>query len=106
MSSLVQKGSATAWCKFDKLLVSSHLFFFFNSLKCGLFRFAQISKALLEAGISAWDFHTFFLPRLDMLANDLVVNVRITVARAFETICDDGKRIEATLYTSVHCHAN
>jgi hypothetical protein len=58
-----------------------------------LYRFAQISKALLDAGISASDFHSFFLPRLDMLANDLVVNVRITVARAFKTICEDGKRI-------------
>ncbi|KAG2175386.1 hypothetical protein INT43_001033, partial [Umbelopsis isabellina] len=51
--------------------------------------FAQISKSLLVAGISAWDFHSFFLPRLSLLANDLVVNVRIAVARVFETICQD-----------------
>ncbi|CAO3671906.1 unnamed protein product [Umbelopsis vinacea] len=57
--------------------------------------FAQISKALLEAGISAWDFHSFFLPRLDILANDLVVNVRITVARAFQTVCDDVEMRQA-----------
>ncbi|KAH8550279.1 armadillo-type protein [Umbelopsis sp. PMI_123] len=59
--------------------------------------FAQISKALLEAGISAWDFHCFFLPRLDMLANDLVVNVRITVARAFRTICEDDEMRQALI---------
>ncbi|KAI9285389.1 armadillo-type protein [Umbelopsis sp. AD052] len=57
--------------------------------------FAQISKALLDAGISAWDFHSFFLPRLDMLANDLVVNVRIAVARAFKTICEDDEMRQA-----------
>lgn len=51
--------------------------------------FAQISKSLLVAGISAWDFHSFFLPRLSLLANDLVVNVRIAVARVFETVCQD-----------------
>jgi serine/threonine-protein phosphatase 4 regulatory subunit 1 len=51
--------------------------------------FAQISKALLNAGISAWDFHSFFLPRLSILVNDVVVNVRISVARVFEGICQD-----------------
>ncbi|KAI8381397.1 armadillo-type protein [Radiomyces spectabilis] len=48
--------------------------------------FAHICEALLNSQISARDVGTFFLPRLDILAKDPVVNVRIAVARAFHII--------------------
>ncbi|CEP07968.1 hypothetical protein [Parasitella parasitica] len=48
--------------------------------------FAQICKALIEAGIGASDFASFFLPRLAPLAYDPVVNVRIAASRTIGTI--------------------
>ncbi|KAI8638998.1 armadillo-type protein [Parasitella parasitica] len=54
-----------------------------NSL---IYSFAQICKALIEAGIGASDFASFFLPRLAPLAYDPVVNVRIAASRAIGTI--------------------
>ncbi|KAG0170867.1 Serine/threonine-protein phosphatase 4 regulatory subunit 1 [Apophysomyces sp. BC1034] len=48
--------------------------------------FAQICKSLLEAGIYAGDFASFFLPRLAPLAYDPIVNVRIAASRAIKTI--------------------
>lgn len=56
-----------------------------------LLSFVQICKVLLEAGICAADFASFFLPRLVPLAKDPVVNVRIATARAFRTIQMHGK---------------
>lgn len=55
-------------------------------------RFAQICKALIEAGIGASDFASFFLPRLAPLAYDPVVNVRIAASRTIGTIYTNGKR--------------
>ncbi|KAI8326855.1 armadillo-type protein [Choanephora cucurbitarum] len=48
--------------------------------------FAQICKALIEAGIGASDFASFFLPRLAPLAHDPVVNVRIAASRTIGAI--------------------
>ncbi|KAI8095332.1 armadillo-type protein [Thamnidium elegans] len=48
--------------------------------------FAQICKALIESGIGASDFASFFLPRLAPLAYDPVVNVRIAASRTIGTI--------------------
>ncbi|KAI8384178.1 armadillo-type protein [Blakeslea trispora] len=48
--------------------------------------FAQICKALIEAGIGASDFASFFLPRLAPLAYDSVVNVRIAASRTIGAI--------------------
>ncbi|CAO0800068.1 unnamed protein product [Mucor circinelloides] len=48
--------------------------------------FAQICKALIDAGIGASDFASFFLPRLAPLAYDPVVNVRIAASRTIGTI--------------------
>ncbi|KAI7878973.1 ARM repeat-containing protein [Lichtheimia hyalospora FSU 10163] len=58
--------------------------------------FVQICKVLLEAGICAADFASFFLPRLIPLAKDPVVNVRIATARAFRTIQMHAYRHELT----------
>ncbi|KAG2205706.1 hypothetical protein INT47_008063 [Mucor saturninus] len=48
--------------------------------------FAQICKALIQSGIGASDFASFFLPRLAPLAYDPVVNVRIAASRTIGTI--------------------
>ncbi|KAL0097887.1 armadillo-type protein, partial [Phycomyces blakesleeanus] len=48
--------------------------------------FAQICRALLEAGIYAGDFASFFLPRLAPLAEDPVANVRIAASRTIRAI--------------------
>ncbi|KAG1048929.1 hypothetical protein G6F43_008718 [Rhizopus delemar] len=48
--------------------------------------FAHICQALIEAGINASDFASFFLPRLAPLAHDPVVNVRIAASRTIGTI--------------------
>ncbi|RCH88951.1 Serine/threonine-protein phosphatase 4 regulatory subunit 1, partial [Rhizopus stolonifer] len=48
--------------------------------------FAHICQALIEAGIGASDFASFFLPRLAPLAHDPVVNVRIAASRTIGTI--------------------
>ncbi|KAG1175286.1 hypothetical protein G6F70_000884 [Rhizopus microsporus] len=48
--------------------------------------FAQICQALIESGIGASDFASFFLPRLAPLAYDPVVNVRIAASRTIGTI--------------------
>ncbi|KAI9275586.1 armadillo-type protein [Phascolomyces articulosus] len=48
--------------------------------------FVQICKVLLEAGICAADFASFFLPRLVPLADDPVVNVRIATSRTIRAI--------------------
>ncbi|KAI9363798.1 armadillo-type protein [Pilaira anomala] len=48
--------------------------------------FAQICKALIESGIGASDFASFFLPRLAPLAHDPVINVRIAASRTIGTI--------------------
>ncbi|KAF7725695.1 hypothetical protein EC973_009412 [Apophysomyces ossiformis] len=53
--------------------------------------FAQICKSLLEAGIYAGDFASFFLPRLAPLADDPIVNVRIAASRAIRAIYMNGK---------------
>lgn len=58
-----------------------------------LYRFAQICKALIEAGIGASDFASFFLPRLAPLAYDPVVNVRIAASRTIGTIYTNGNSI-------------
>ncbi|KAG0846607.1 hypothetical protein G6F17_013290 [Rhizopus arrhizus] len=50
------------------------------------FCFAHICQALIEAGINASDFASFFLPRLAPLAHDPVVNVRIAASRTIGTI--------------------
>lgn len=57
------------------------------------FRFAQICQALIESGIGASDFASFFLPRLAPLAYDPVVNVRIAASRTIGTIYTNGKLI-------------
>lgn len=49
-------------------------------------RFTQICRSLLEAGISAGDFASFFLSRLALLAVDEVVNVRIGTARTIRQV--------------------
>lgn len=54
-------------------------------------RFAHICQALIEAGIGASDFASFFLPRLAPLAHDPVVNVRIAASRTIGTIYTNGK---------------
>jgi hypothetical protein len=51
-----------------------------------LIRFTQICRSLLEAGISAGDFASFFLSRLALLAVDEVVNVRIGTARTIRQV--------------------
>ncbi|CAO3598886.1 unnamed protein product [Absidia cylindrospora] len=48
--------------------------------------FTQICCSLLEAGISAGDFASFFLSRLAPLAIDEIVNVRIATARAIRQV--------------------
>ncbi|KAI8148941.1 armadillo-type protein [Fennellomyces sp. T-0311] len=48
--------------------------------------FVQICRVLLEAGICAADFASFFLPRLVPLADDPVVNVRIATSRTIRAI--------------------
>lgn len=64
--------------------------------------FVQICKLLLEAGICAGDFASFFLPRLIPLAEDPIVNVRIATSRTIRAIQTHGKfvcfiRIHATM---------
>ncbi|KAI9470545.1 MAG: armadillo-type protein [Benjaminiella poitrasii] len=51
--------------------------------------FAQICKALVESGIGASDFASFFFPRLAPLATDPIVNVRISASRTIATIYKD-----------------
>jgi hypothetical protein len=46
---------------------------------------------LIESGIGASDFASFFLPRLAPLAYDPVVNVRIAASRTIGTIYTNGK---------------
>ncbi|KAI7849453.1 armadillo-type protein [Circinella umbellata] len=59
--------------------------------------FVQICRVLLEAGICAADFASFFLPRLVPLADDPVVNVRIATSRTIRTIqIHDAYRQELT----------
>ncbi|ORX50959.1 ARM repeat-containing protein [Hesseltinella vesiculosa] len=68
--------------------------------------FTLICRALLDMGISAGDFASFFLPRLKPLTEDPVVNVRIGASRTLRQIytnesyrqelvalnlCDDGQ---------------
>ncbi|KAI8997783.1 armadillo-type protein [Pilobolus umbonatus] len=48
--------------------------------------FAQICQALIESGMSASNFASFFLPRLAPLAYDPVVNVRIAASRTVASI--------------------
>ncbi|KAI9306791.1 armadillo-type protein [Cunninghamella echinulata] len=48
--------------------------------------FTQICCSLLDAGISASDFASFFLPRISPLAFDPVVNVRIGASRTIRQI--------------------
>ncbi|KAF7723996.1 Serine/threonine-protein phosphatase 4 regulatory subunit 1 [Apophysomyces ossiformis] len=66
--------------------------------------FAHICEVLLEAGITGEDFARFFLPRICILAEDNVVNVRISVARTLRTVClndTDGQdycSLERSLY--------
>lgn len=60
-----------------------------------VFSFAQICKALIESGIGASDFASFFLPRLAPLAYDPVVNVRIAASRTIGTIYTNGKNESA-----------
>lgn len=54
-------------------------------------RFAQICKALIDAGIDASDFASFFLPRLAPLAYDPIVNVRIVASQTVGAIYTNGK---------------
>lgn len=61
-------------------------------------RFAQICKALIESGIGASDFASFFLPRLAPLAYDLVVNVRIAASRTIGTIYTNGKLFKSLIF--------
>ncbi|KAI8336174.1 armadillo-type protein [Chlamydoabsidia padenii] len=57
--------------------------------------FTQICRSLLEAGISAGDFASFFLSRLALLAVDEVVNVRIGTARTIRQVyLNEGYRQE------------
>ncbi|KAI9499520.1 armadillo-type protein [Zychaea mexicana] len=59
--------------------------------------FVQICRVLLEAGICAADFASFFLPRLVPLADDPVVNVRIATSRTIRAIqIHDAYRQELT----------
>ncbi|KAI9315825.1 armadillo-type protein [Dichotomocladium elegans] len=62
--------------------------------------FVQICRVLLEAGICAGDFASFFLPRLVPLAKDPVVNVRIATSRAIRTIQTHGNGYVAMKTTS------
>ncbi|KAG2236492.1 hypothetical protein INT48_003283, partial [Thamnidium elegans] len=57
--------------------------------------FAQICKALIESGIGASDFASFFLPRLAPLAYDPVVNVRIAASRTIEPFRKELSEIAA-----------
>lgn len=54
-------------------------------------RFTQICRSLLDAGINAADFASFFLPRLALLVKDPVVNVRIAASRTMHTLCSISK---------------
>lgn len=56
-----------------------------------MYRFTQICRSLLDAGIHPADFASFFLPRLINLAKDPVVNVRIATSRTIQTLCCIGK---------------
>lgn len=52
--------------------------------------FAQTCSALIASGISVSDFSAFFLPRLEPLASDPVVNVRIAASRTVRALCMTG----------------
>ncbi|KAI8099944.1 armadillo-type protein [Halteromyces radiatus] len=64
--------------------------------------FTQICRSLLDAGISAGDFASFFLSRLAPLAVDNIINVRIGTARTIRQLyLNDAYRQELTTVASV-----
>ncbi|KAM3581457.1 hypothetical protein VKS41_006283 [Umbelopsis sp. WA50703] len=68
--------------------------------------FAQTCSALIASGISVSDFAAFFLPRLEPLASDPVVNVRIAASRTVRALCmTDGHREDAGNLDSQPLHS-
>lgn len=59
-------------------------------LTSNLNRFAHTCSALIASGISVSDFSAFFLPRLEPLVSDPVVNVRIAASRTVRALCMTG----------------
>ncbi|KAI8997081.1 armadillo-type protein [Pilobolus umbonatus] len=71
--------------------------------------FTQICRSLLQAGIDAGDFASFFLLRLLPLSKDRVVNVRIATSRTVYMICTFGgyrADIESITFSDVNESSN
>ncbi|KAI9287464.1 armadillo-type protein [Umbelopsis sp. AD052] len=68
--------------------------------------FAHTCSAMIASGISVSDFSAFFLPRLEPLASDPVVNVRIAASRTVRALCmTDGHREDAGNLDSQPLHS-
>ncbi|KAH8555290.1 armadillo-type protein [Umbelopsis sp. PMI_123] len=68
--------------------------------------FAHTCSALIASGISVSDFSAFFLPRLEPLVSDPVVNVRIAASRTVRALCmTDGHREDAGNLDSQPLHS-
>ncbi|CAG8517817.1 10969_t:CDS:10 [Paraglomus occultum] len=58
--------------------------------------YVQICSALMSNGFPNSEFETHFLPILETLVSDQVVNVRIAVARLVSDLCQTGKPFSLT----------